>query len=293
MSPDVQIAARSIDDIGGGRFLAVVGDFHPANALLQGMFSERHPDPSRLRGNVHADLGSPLLYVIPRRAPGMLIDARIVPSFTRPDDFHVALGEGDRAPDGYRTIPLTELLVDGDECTDRAGTFRAPIGHLFYLPMFLAAMRTFDPFPVRGDHGERITVGRTVLRRETWAASAGSIPSEPGDFAAWARTRGLPRRVFCRPPGEAKPVYVDLESTLLTGSLHRMLRRVADRDPAEPVRFIEMLPGPDECWLAHEGARYTSELRLVAVDLSRRGTGRVTVPSMTTGPQCPREVMQQ
>lgn len=289
MSPDVQIAARSIDDIDAGRFLAVVGDFHPANALLQSMFSERHPDPDRLRENVHADLGSPLLYVIPRRAPGVPIDARIVPSFTWPDDFHVALGEGDRAPDGYRTIPLNELLIDGDECTDRAATFRAPLAHLFYIPMFLAAMHTFDPFPVRGDHGERITVGKTILRRETWAASAGSIPREPGDFAAWARARGLPRRIFCRPPGEAKPVYVDLESSLLTNSLHRMLRRAADRDPAASVRFTEMLPGPDECWLEHEGARYTSELRLVAVDLSRRGTGRVTVPDPTTGPQGPRE----
>jgi hypothetical protein len=283
MSPDVQIAARSIDDIDSGRFLAVVGDFHPANALLQGMFSERHPDPDRLRGNVHADLGSPLLYAIPRRAPGMLIDARIVPSFTWPDDFHVALGEGDRAPDGYRTIPLAELRVDGDECTDRAASFRAPLAHLFYIPMFLAAMHTFDPFPVRGDHGDRITVGQTVLRRETWAASAGSIPPERGDFAAWARTRGLPRRVFCRPPGEPKPVYVDLESSLLTKSLHRMLRRVADRDPAAPVRFTEMLPGPDECWLEHEGERYTSELRLVAVDLSRRGAGQVAMPSHAAG----------
>jgi hypothetical protein len=291
MSPDVQIAARSIGDIDAGRFLAVVGDFHPANALLQGMFSERHPDPDRLRGNVHADLGSPLLYVIPRRAPGVPIDARIVPSFTWPDDVHVALGEGDCGPDGYRTIPLTELVVDGDECTDRDATFRAPLAHLFYIPMFLAAMHTFDPFPVRGNHGERITVGRTILRRQTWAASAVSIPQEPGDFAAWARTRGLPRRIFCRPPGEAKPVYVDLESNLLTNSLHRMLRRVADRDPAASVRFTEMLPGPDECWLEHDGARYTSELRLVAVDVSRRGAGRVTVPSQKARPERPREVM--
>jgi len=264
----------------------VVGDFHPANALLQGMFSERHPDPDRLRGNVHADLGSPLLYGIPRRAPGVLIDARIVPSFTWPDDFHVALGEGDRAPDGYRTIPLTELIIDGDECTDRAASFRAPLAYLFYIPMFLAAMHTFDPFPVPGAHGDRITVGQTVLRRETWAASAGSIPAVADDFAAWARSRGLPRRIFCRPPGEAKPVYVDLESRLLTNSLHRMLRRVADRDRDASVRFTEMLPGPDECWLEHEGARYTSELRLVAIDLSRRGAGRVTIPSRPAGTKC-------
>src|SRR5215471_17926737 len=99
------------------------------------MFSERHPDPDRLRGHVHEDLGSPLLYVIPRRVPGVPIDARIVPSFTWTDDVHVAMGQGDRAPDGYRTIPLNEVLIDGDDCTDRAGTFRAQLAHLFYLPM--------------------------------------------------------------------------------------------------------------------------------------------------------------
>lgn len=109
------------------------------------------------------------------------------------------------------------------------------------------------------------------------------MPQAAGDFAGWARTRGLPRRLFCRPPGEAKPVYVDLASRLLTSSLHRMLRRAADQDPAASVRFTEMLPGPDECWLEHEGARYSSELRLVAVDLSRRGAGRVTIPSAAAG----------
>lgn len=180
--------------------------------------------------------------------------------------------------DGYRTIPLDELLIEGDQCTDRAATFSAPLAHLFYIQMFLAAMRTFDPFPVRGSHGDRITIGRTVFRRETWAASASSIPVEAGDFAGWARIQGMPRRIFCRPPGEAKPVYVDLESNLLTNSLHRMLRRVALRNPVESVRFTEMLPIPDGCWLEFEGARYTSELRLVAVDRSRRGAGRVVIP---------------
>ncbi|MGH7685528.1 MAG: lantibiotic dehydratase [Candidatus Dormibacteria bacterium] len=277
-SPDIQIAARSISEIESGRFLAIIGDFHPANALLQGMFSTRHPDPDRLRANVHADLGAPLLYPIPQRTPGVSIDARIVPEFTWPDDVHVAIGERDRARDGYRSVRLEDLVIDGNECTDRASSFRAPVAHLFYIPMFLAAMHTFDPFPVRGEHADRITLGRTVLRRETWAARADEVPSDARDLAAWARARGFPRRLFCRPPGEPKPVYVDTESTVLTHSLHRMLRRVAERDPAAPIRFVEMLPGPDECWLEHEGARYTSELRLVAVDLSRRGLGRVTGP---------------
>ena len=37
-----------------------------------------------------------------------------------------------------------------------------------------------------------------------------------------------------------------------------------------------MLPGPDQCWLEHEQARYTNELRIVAVDLTRRGFGTVS-----------------
>lgn len=280
-SPDVQIAARSVDDIERGGFLAVIGDFHPANALLQGMFSTRHPDPAALRAAAHADLGSPLLFPILHRRPSFGIDARIVLDFTSPEDYHVATKAGAGAPDGYRSIPLEELIVEGDECRDRSSTFCAPVAHLFYAPMFLAAMHTFDPFPVRGDHGDRITIGRTVLRRETWVTTADRVPLDAGDFATWVRGRGMPRRVFCRPPGEAKPVYVDLESALLTRSLHRMLRRVAETDPGASIRFTEMLPGPEDCWLEQDGARYTSELRLVAVDRTRRGLARVTVPDST------------
>jgi hypothetical protein len=81
--------------------------------------------------------------------------------------------------------------------------------------------------------------------------------------------------VFCLPAGEAKPVYVDFQSAALTRNLHRMLGRAAAADQDAHVRFTEMLPGPDECWLEHDGKRYTSELRLVAVDLTRRGLGTV------------------
>jgi hypothetical protein len=55
-----------------------------------------------------------------------------------------------------------------------------------------------------------------------------------------------------------------------------MLGRAAAADPDAMVRFSEMLPGPEECWLEQNGRTYTSELRLVAVDLTRRGLGRVS-----------------
>jgi hypothetical protein len=65
---------------------------------------------------------------------------------------------------------------------------------------------------------------------------------------------------------------VDFQSPALTRNLHRMPGRAAAADPAATVRFSEMLPAPHQCWLEHQGARYTSELRLVAVDRTRRET---------------------
>jgi hypothetical protein len=76
-------------------------------------------------------------------------------------------------------------------------------------------------------------------------------------------------------PGELKPIYVDFDSPVLTRILCRQLRRASAGFPGRPVRFTEMLPGPDDCWLAdQDGRRYTSELRLVAVDLGRTASRR-------------------
>jgi hypothetical protein len=47
-----------------------------------------------------------------------------------------------------------------------------------------------------------------------------------------------------------------------------------------------MLPGPDDCWLADQtGQRYTSELRLVAVDLGRKASSgpKSPLPTNTNG----------
>ena len=69
-----------------------------------------------------------------------------------------------------------------------------------------------------------------------------------------------------RSPLERKPIYVDLESQVLLRVLARFLKPVAGQAPGAPVLFTEMLPDPDECWLRDAAGRYTSELRVVAVD---------------------------
>jgi hypothetical protein len=82
--------------------------------------------------------------------------------------------------------------------------------------------------------------------------------------------------VFCLAAGEAKPIYVDFESPTLKRNLRRTLANAQSADAQAIVRFGEMLPGPDECWLEHRGEHFTSELRIVAVDRTRRGLGRLS-----------------
>jgi hypothetical protein len=273
-SADVLIAAADVDAIEAGEFLVVMGDFHGGtNPLQQGLFSTRFPDPDRFRALVHADLGEPIVFPSPPRTPAVRMSARNMADFTNPDDIHLLGPNLTPVHVGYKSLQIADLIVRGEEVIDPAGTFRAPFTDLFFLPMFLSALKTFRPFL---EVGPRITVGRTVLRRATWRARAADRPADASGMAAWAAELGLPRRAFCLPSGQTKPVYIDFTSPALTRNLHRMLSRAAATDPGAHARFSEMLPSPDQCWLEHERARYTSELRIIAVDRTRSGHGTVT-----------------
>jgi len=111
-----------------------------------------------------------------------------------------------------------------------------------------------------------------VLQREGWNVPAAEVPRDARDVAAFARDRGMPRRLFAKSPLERKPMYVDVESPALTRILCRHAARAAEQETPAAIRFTEMLPTPEQCWLSDtEGNRYVSELRLVAVDGSSQG----------------------
>jgi hypothetical protein len=272
-SADVQIAAPSLAAVNAGDYLCVVGDFHPgANPLSQGVFATRHPDRDRFLGARASDVGM-LPFLIPPRGVGFQ-NTRMMPAITRPGDVHVAADPRDRMPDGYRTLHASDLVTDGETVTAPDGSWQAPLAHLLGLPMLVAGVHAYDPFPADA-HGARITIGRTVWRRETWRVRPADGPARPEDAPKWASDLGLPRRVFALSPGEIKPIYVDFDSPVLTRILCRLFRRAGADLPDRPVRLTEMPPGPDDCWLAdQDGRRYTSELRLVAVDLARRASAR-------------------
>ena len=70
-------------------------------------------------------------------------------------------------------------------------------------------------------------------------------------------------------------MYFDSESPALGRIVGRHARQAAAGDPRARIRFSEMLPSPEQCWLRDPGGeRYVSELRIVAVDQSRWGEQR-------------------
>lgn len=194
----------------------------------------------------------------------MFVESRGMP--VSPDDaVHIAVMPATRAQGGRRTWLPDELFVEGREVVDASGEMRVPIDQVFGIPIFVSAVRTFTLLPAQ-EHAPRVTIGRVVLRREGWSIPAADLPERGEDVAAFARDRGMPRRVFMKSPLERKPLYLDTESAVLSRILCRQARH-ARETPGTRMEFTEMLPGPDECWLADEdGNRYVSELRTVAVD---------------------------
>jgi hypothetical protein len=268
-SLDLQLAAVDVAAARAGDYLAVVGDVHPGvNPLRQGVFAHRHPRPDAMQARVAAAVGPGIPYLLPPYAPGLGVDARSMP-VSAEDDVHIAVMRDTRAPAPRRTWLADELLVDGDDVVDHTGRLRVPLVDAFGVAIFVAGVRAFELYP-DVEHAPRLTAGRVVLRRESWSIPACDVPSDPIDVPAFARDRGMPRRLFTKSPLERKPMYLDTESPILARLLCRQARRAAAEGAARPIRFTEMLPTPVQCWLADPaGNRYVSELRIVAVDRTR------------------------
>jgi hypothetical protein len=138
-------------------------------------------------------------------------------------------------------------------------------------------MDSFELVPLAA-YQPRIAIDRLVIVREAWRSDAAQIGfaqlrDEAARFAAgrrWRRSAGLPRRVFVKVTGEVKPFFVDFDSVISVNILAKSLRRLQERPPGSPeifVQFSEMLPSAESLWLTDSaGGRYTSELRIVAVD---------------------------
>ncbi|MFB9392282.1 lantibiotic dehydratase [Streptomyces coeruleoprunus] len=277
-SPDVLVLARDADAVARGDFELLLGEMHCAlNTMGASLFVHQHPDRAALVAETSRDFPGPrLLPMLPKELP-LKWSTRSRPSLERPEDYHVALVDHTGDPFRQRTVLAADVSV---EVRDGALVAVLPDGAVFDLLDVYAntlTQRVMDRFTLRpeGDHTPRITLDRMVVARETWTLPVAGLAfteekSEARRFVrarAWARERDLPRFVFVVSPTEPRPFYVDFDSPVYVNIFAKAARRLARKDPGARLVVSEMLPTPEQAWLADdEGRTYTSELRFVAVD---------------------------
>lgn len=285
VSPDLMIAAAGTDALQRGDFEIVLGETHLALPTSRHYcFVTQHPSPEDLLDCVTADSPGPrLLPVVPKETQGRL-SVRTQSALTRDMDFLVAFAT-QTAPAGRpRLLDAADLLVvpaAAGPVVSVPGGGSFPVIDAFSEVLVHVFLDAFEILP-RAPYQPRIAIDRLVIARESWRFDVAGIGfsqlrDEAARFAGgrrWRAAAGVPERVFVKVPGETKPFFVDFQSLVSVNILAKSLRRLqAKAATAEGtwVQFSEMLPHSDQLWLTDAaGQRYTSELRIVAVD-QRKG----------------------
>jgi hypothetical protein len=285
-SPDLMIAARSVEDVQRGSFEFVLGEIHLGfNTLTSVVFFEQHPAKHQLIRANELDMPDPLVVPIPPRyVPG--ITTRTTQTLVPEKDYRLAFSYDACLADPSRILPLGSLVIqeqrDGLVARTRDGTLQFDLLELFGGILSVLTADLFALLP-KVRHRPRVSIDRLVAVRESWSFGSDELlwaktATEAERFLGarrWARDWDLPSRLFVKLKGERKPMFVDMESPVLVELLARAVRRLAGSNgihshETSNIEVSEMLPGVEELWLTDRaGHHYTSELRLVTLDLLR------------------------
>ena len=283
-SPDVMIAASSVEAIRRGDFQFVLGEMHLAtNTLGASLFMAQHPSPADFFKALEHDM--PEIHIVPMltKYVGPEGTARVFLALVSPRDYYMEIApDSDNNVPRSQVIPIAELVIE-----NRNGTLitRTRDGRLQFDVMeacgLMLSTLIVDSFKIltTGAHAPRITIDRLVVSRESWSFSPSAltfafIEDEAERFLAahrWQRQHHLPSSLFVKVPVEKKPFYLNLDSPAYLSVFCKMVRRSVEKGaPDDVINLTEMLPTLDQVWLPdRQGQQYTSELRLVAVDLLR------------------------
>jgi hypothetical protein len=279
-SPDVMIAASSVDAIKRGEYELVLGEVHIAlNTLGLSVFLEQHPSRAELFEAAEFDLPEPRIVAVDPKY-GSSSTSRLHFALITPKDYRLEYALNSNKIAESEVLPIGSLLV---EQTGEGLMVRTRDGRLRFniIEVVADALRGLvcSNFKIAGsiNHSPRINIGRLVVSRESWEWSADDLAfayekSQADRFLEsrrWARAHDIPRFVFMKSPVEVKPVYVDLQSPIYVDILAKAVRRAKKEMAKKPIKISEMLPGLDQVWLPDAAGRhYTSEFRIVAVDLT-------------------------
>jgi lantibiotic biosynthesis dehydratase-like protein len=279
-SPDLMIAADSVEAIRRGDYQIVLGELHLSTITINGsVFYEQHPSKLELLRAKEADLPEPQSVPV---IPNHWTATRAFNSLNSAKDYYIEFTPESFVANRERVVLIADVVVEeqGGELVARTRD-----GRLCFdiLEMF---GRTFSDFITESfrmfghlSHTPRISIDRVTVMRETWRCAASKldfaqVKDEAERFLAtrrWARSLGMPRQVFVKVPIETKPCYVDFDSPVYVNLLGKLMRNTAEKGGEEmQAVFTEMLPGVEQSWLPDaEGRRYTCELRMTALDQLR------------------------
>ena len=281
-SPDLMIAGA--DATAGGRLTWVLGEVHPSMVTSRyAPWLAFHDAPDAIRAALRHDLrGAAVWYAETAELGGT--GAQQANVLSSPGDLRLVFAHDSCGYDPAAALPVGDCDLIGSPAglrvRRRDGTLERGLLEVVGDLISANAANCFDLVPP-GAHVPRVTIDDLVVSRETWrlAASEPAFADTADESArylqarAWAASHGLPRHVFCRFAGERKPIYADLTSLASIDLISRSLRR-ARRHACDDATLTvaEMLPAPDQTWLTDaQGQRYTTELRVVAVDQATAG----------------------
>ena len=278
-SPDLMIAGA--EAAAGGRLTWVLGEVHPSIVTSRyAAWLAFHDNPAAVRAGMRHDLRGAAVWFAETAELGGT-GALLANALSSPGDPRLVFAHDSCGYDPATTLPVGDCDLIGSPAglrvRRRDGTLERGVLEVVGDLVSANASNCFDLVPP-GAHVPRVTIDDLVVSRETWRLAATELTfadtrDERARYLqarAWAASHGLPRHVFCKFTGERKPVYADLTSLASIDLISRALRRTRRQAGAEAmVTVTEMVPAPDQTWLTDaQGLRYTSELRVVAVNLT-------------------------
>ncbi len=276
--PDLMIVADSAEAVRRGDYQLVMGEVHVGlNTLGSSLFLAQHPQSEELFRALESDFPAPrLMPLSPKSWPN--VTSRTHNALISPKDLRLVVAQDSIPGPESEVIYFAELVVEKSAerlvARTRDGRLRFDIIEAFGDALSGLVVNSFKPLSP-GPHTPRVTFDHLVVCRESWSFTASTLrfaseKDEASVFLAarrWARAHGIPRFVFVKVQVERKPFYVDFDSPIYLDIFARMIRRAAQSSEAQ-MRIVEMLPDVNQTWLMDsEGQHYTSEIRMVALDL--------------------------
>jgi len=280
-SPDLMIAGA--DAAAGGPLTWVLGEVHPSIVTTRyASWLRFHDARESVVAAVRQDLRGPAVWLAETAEKGGA-STRLSNVLFPPGDLRLVFAHDTCGYDPAGTVLVGDCDLTGSAAglrvRRRDGTFERGLLEVVGDPLSAVISHRFDLAPP-GGYAPRVTIDDLVVSRERWTFAAdlafAGLTGESVRYLRareWAASHGLPRHVFWRFTGERKPIYADLTSLASIDLVSRALRRCRrNAGPGATVTVTEMLPTPDQAWLADaQGRRYTAELRMVAAD--QRGGG--------------------